>query len=219
MIIESELTMPKSRNNRKSNGKGPKPTAPQARDNEQAGGLITRRRVLGAMFAGGLAGGAAAIRSGGGLSSVFGGGDAEFVEYAHESTNLPTVARDFSDYIALESQDRFVLVDFHAEWCPPCRALSPNLLPGAESSGEDILVVKANVMDRFQRDTNLGAISELKNTGYFPELHIYRDGQLIAEHSGYLEIAEVADFIQGAADNWRENAPQASLNNDAATYG
>lgn len=58
------------------------------------------------------------------------------------------------DALVLESNVP-VLVDFWAEWCPPCRVLGPMLERAAEQFGEDVRIVKVdadesrNLMERF----------------------------------------------------------------------
>ena len=51
-------------------------------------------------------------------------------------------AAEFDSIIASEVP---VLVDFWAEWCGPCRALSPILEEMDQRTGEQALVVKVNV--------------------------------------------------------------------------
>ena len=41
--------------------------------------------------------------------------------------------------------NRPVLVDFYADWCPPCRKLAPTIETLAKDYGDRILVVKVNV--------------------------------------------------------------------------
>lgn len=58
------------------------------------------------------------------------------------------------DDLVLKSQSP-VLVDFWAEWCPPCRVLGPMLDRAADDLGEDVNIVKvdadasADLMQRF----------------------------------------------------------------------
>lgn len=213
--------MPKSKNRRKPAAKNSLQHSVSSEVHNDDGAsepVITRRGLFGALA---LLGGGGALYQAGSLSSLFGGGgDVEFLEYTHDSTDTRVVAQDFMDLVARESKDRFVLVDFHAEWCGPCRVMSPNLVPGAEASGEDVLVIKAVTEDRFRSPTNLIVARDvMEQEGYYPELQIYKDGGLVAYHSGLLSVAEVADFIEHSADGWREIAPELSNKNEGATFG
>ena len=61
----------------------------------------------------------------------------EFVKAVNDSTFEKEV---------LQSQ-KPVLVDFWAEWCPPCRAIAPAIEAVAEQHSENASVVKVNVDD------------------------------------------------------------------------
>jgi thioredoxin 1 len=50
---------------------------------------------------------------------------------------------DFGDIVL--ASDRPVLVDFWAEWCPPCRAMNPVLEQLAEEHADKLSVVKVDV--------------------------------------------------------------------------
>lgn len=50
---------------------------------------------------------------------------------------------DFDDII--NNSDRPILVDFWAEWCGPCRALTPILEEIAEQVGDSAIIAKVNV--------------------------------------------------------------------------
>lgn len=45
----------------------------------------------------------------------------------------------------VEDEDGLVLVDFWAEWCPPCKALAPILHQLEEEMGDKVKVVKVDV--------------------------------------------------------------------------
>lgn len=54
---------------------------------------------------------------------------------------------NFNDILKEQAQNgKHVLVDFWAEWCGPCKALSP-LLEDYASSQDDVVVVKVNADD------------------------------------------------------------------------
>src|SRR3954454_4963417 len=66
-----------------------------------------------------------------------------------------------------------VLVDFWAEWCPPCRAMNPTI----ESLAQDFKVCKVNL------DTNQELATHFVITS-IPALLIFKDGKVIACHAG-----------------------------------
>lgn len=72
----------------------------------------------------------------------------------------------------LQSQEP-VLVDFWAEWCGPCRAMTPVL----ENLARSYKVCKVNV------DKN-PALASKYNIASIPALMIIRNGEIVAQHLG-----------------------------------
>lgn len=74
--------------------------------------------------------------------------------------------------------DRPVLVDFWAEWCGPCRMVSPVVEELAGEFGERIKVVKLNVDENPQIASAYGVMS-------IPTLAVFQEGKLKDRIVGY----------------------------------
>jgi thioredoxin len=59
--------------------------------------------------------------------------------------------------IVADSGDRLLLIDFYADWCPPCRELAPVLEEIAREKKESVTVYKINVDDHKELAATLGA--------------------------------------------------------------
>lgn len=72
-----------------------------------------------------------------------------------------------------------VLVDFHAEWCGPCKAMAPALEQVAAEMKGKLKVVKVDV------DQN-AKITETYEIRAMPTLMIFHGGKVTAQHVGAL---------------------------------
>lgn len=70
-----------------------------------------------------------------------------------------------------------VLVDFWAEWCGPCRALSPTIDALADQFAGKVKVMKLNV------DENPGVPGKFRIRG-IPTLMIFKGGQVVDQLVG-----------------------------------
>jgi thioredoxin len=81
-------------------------------------------------------------------------------------------------------QPGVVMVDFWAEWCPPCRALSPVIDKLAQQFEGRAKIVKVDI------DAN-PELSDQYGVMQIPNLVFLKDGQVVDQISGYLSEGQV----------------------------
>ena len=84
--------------------------------------------------------------------------------------------------------DKPVLLDFWAEWCGPCKMLSPTVSEIAEEYSGKIKVGKVNVDEEPDLSNSFGVQS-------IPMLVIMRKGQIIASSIGNQPIENIRKLI------------------------
>ena len=88
------------------------------------------------------------------------------------------------EYADLLNSDKKVLIDFYAEWCAPCKKMTPYLLKMQKELGNKIVII------RLDADQNKSLLSEMK-ISELPTLLLYENKQLKWQHSGYISESDL----------------------------
>ncbi|KAF7295413.1 Thioredoxin domain-containing protein [Mycena indigotica] len=103
---------------------------------------------------------------------------------------------DFDKIVLQSSTDRVVLVDFHADWCGPCHALSPilNKLTTERTTGSgkplDLITV-----DIDNEEAGGVALAQEYKVRAIPTVVAFQGGKPLSQFVGALNEGGVADFL------------------------
>jgi thioredoxin 1 len=87
--------------------------------------------------------------------------------------------------------DKPVIVDFWAEWCGPCKALSPLVDELAEELGDKARVVKMNIDDNPNTPTKYGVRG-------IPTLMVFKGGEVVETKVGGMSKQQLQDWAAQA---------------------
>ena len=93
-----------------------------------------------------------------------------------------------SKFSELINQKKPVLVDFFAEWCGPCKMMSPILKDVKSTLGDDVSIIKIDV------DKNQALASKYQVRGV-PTFLLFKNGKQVWRQSGMLQKEDLLTVI------------------------
>ena len=89
----------------------------------------------------------------------------------------------------VKNSNKVVLVDFYADWCGPCKMMSPIIDEIAKEAGEEVKVCKLNVDEAQDIAIEFNVMS-------IPTLIIFKNGEVANTLIGLQSKSEVINLIK-----------------------
>lgn len=102
---------------------------------------------------------------------------------------MSVISVNKNNFEEIKNSAKPVLLDFYADWCGPCRMVSPIVDEIAEER-DDIIVGKINVDDEPELAQAFDVIS-------IPTLVVLKDGKIVNQSSGAKPKAQILAMIEG----------------------
>jgi len=93
-----------------------------------------------------------------------------------------------SKFSEIINRDNPVLIDFFAEWCGPCKMMSPVLKDVKDALGDAVSIIKIDV------DKNQSLASKHQVRGV-PTLMLFKKGKQVWRQSGVLQKDQIINII------------------------
>lgn len=87
------------------------------------------------------------------------------------------------------NSDKPVLLDFYADWCGPCKMLSPVLHELAEEKADVLKIGKVNVEEQME-------LAERFQVSSIPMMVLFKNGKAVAKSVGYHSKKEIIAMVE-----------------------
>lgn len=112
---------------------------------------------------------------------------------------------EFVEKVVKVSHETPVMVDFWAEWCAPCKMLSPVLEKVVESFKGSVLLAKVDIDSNQQLAVHLGIKS-------IPAVKVFKDGAIVDEFVGVIPEPDIVKMIKSIIGDGDDASLEDSLN-------
>jgi len=85
--------------------------------------------------------------------------------------------------------DKPLLINFHAEWCGPCKMLAPVIKDVAKSMNGEIRIIKVDI------DKNQSLAQKYQVSGV-PTLVLFKNGEVVWKESGVKTKTQIINVIE-----------------------
>lgn len=96
---------------------------------------------------------------------------------------------DKSNFDLVKNSEKIVLLDFYADWCGPCRMVSP-IIDEIAQENPQYLVGKINV----EEEPDLSGLFGVET---IPTLVVMKDGKIVSQSAGARPKAQILAMLEG----------------------
>lgn len=100
--------------------------------------------------------------------------------------------KSIKEFDTILKQAKPVIIDFYADWCPPCRAQLPILEKFDQSKGSDAEVIKIDVDKHPEIAQRYGVRS-------IPTIVLSQVGETVYQKAGLHSYNELSDLVENLA--------------------
>ena len=102
---------------------------------------------------------------------------------------MKVIKANKENFESIRNSEKPVLIDFYADWCGPCRMVSPIVDEIAEER-DDIVVAKVNVDEENELASEFGVFS-------IPTLVVIKNGKVINQSAGARPKDSILAMLNG----------------------